>query len=463
MTLDMDSRVNVYPEMDPILNTVSRTAFLQGVERSLMKQTSGLIVALLAVLFSGSGCSDSRNSFPVPPADAKAESFVMEERPFEIGSETYEADYGTITVPENRSKSSSRYIHLPFLRIRSQSKNPAEPIFNFCGGPGTGNMEWDWGIAWTFLSERDFVLVGYRGVDGSSVLDCQEVAAALKGDGDVLSEESMKTIGLAWSTSAERLKAQGVDLDGYTMLECIEDNESVRKALGYTRINLLSASYGTRVAYLYGIRHPEHISRSAMVCVNPPGRFVWEPQTIDAQLKHYAALWSRDSLMSTKSPDLYASMRTVLGAMPHRWLFFSIDPGKVRVVSFVLLFHRKTSAMVFDSYITAERGDPSGLALMSLAYDYVLPSLNTWGDLASKAVSADLDTARDYYTDMDPPEMPLGSPLGKLLWGPIRYARWPTQQVPAEFRKQQHSDVETLLLSGSVDFSTPAENATRVR
>ena len=426
-----------------------------------MKHTRELIITLLVVLLSAFGCSDSRKSFPVPPLGTKANGFIMETRPFEIASEKYEADYGTITVPENRSKSSSRFIHLPFLRIRSQSKNPAEPIFNFSGGPGKSNMTWDWGIAWTFLSEHDFVLVGYRGVDGSSILDCQEVTTALRGDSDVLSEESIRKIGRAWSASAERLEAQGVDLDGYTMLECIEDIESVRNALGYKRIDILSASYGTRVAYLYGIKHPEHIFRSAMVCVNLPGCFVWEPQAIDAQLKYYAALWSKDSLMSTKSPDLYASMRTVLGAMPRRWLFFSIDPGKVRVVSFALLFHRKTSAMVFDSYIAAERGDPSGLALMSLAYDYILPSLGTWGDLASKAVSADLDTARDYCSDMDPPEMPLGSPLSKLLWGPFRYGRWPTQLLPEKFRTRQHSDVETLLLSGSVDFSTPAENATK--
>jgi len=51
--------------------------------------------------------------------------------------------------------------------------------------------------------------------------------------------------------------------------------------------------------------------------------------------------------------------------------------------------------------------------------------------------------------------------MSKLLCGPLRYGRWPTQQLPAKFRKQQQSDVETLLLSGSVDFSTPAENATK--
>ncbi len=423
-------------------------------------QNRNSTIILFLVMISGFGCGERGHRYPVPPTGAGVETFVRETRPFEIGSDKYEADFGAITVPENRSRATSRLITIPFLRIHSQAKNPAEPIFGFAGGPGQSNMSWDWGTAWTFLPRHDFVLVGYRGVDGSAVLDCPEVAKAIQAGDDVLSEESLDAIGRAWTASAERLKAEGVDLDGYTMLECIEDNESVRRALGFERVNLLSESYGTRVAYLYGLRHPERIHRSAMISVNPPGHFVWEPRMVDAQLKYYAALWAKDSSLSRKIPDLYATMRSVLTAMPRRWLFLPINPGKVRVVTFALLFTRKTAAMVFDAYVAAEGGDPSGLALISLAYDYVMPSLTVWGDLASKAVSADFDSARDYRAEMDPAGMPLGSPLSKLSWGPLRTGRWPTRALPEEFRKLQRSDVETLLLSGSIDFSTPAEIAT---
>lgn len=422
-----------------------------------MKQTIDFL--LLAILIYSFSCSDKSYNYPVSPADAKANSFISVSRPFEIGSEKYEADYGTVTVPENRGKSISRLINIPFLRIHSHSKNPAEPIFGFAGGPGASNMKWDWGKASTFLSERDFVLVGYRGVDGSTVLDCPEVTKAFKSSNNLLSEETMKKIGRAWSESAKRLRAQGIDLDGYSILQSIEDNESVRKILGYKRINLLSESYGTRVAYLYGLNHPEHIYRSALISVNPPGHFVWESQMIDSQLKYYATLWLKDSIMSLKSQNLYSTLRTVLNALPDRWLFFSINPGKVKVVTFALLFHRNTAAMVFDAYIAAEQGDPSGLALMSLTYDYVVPSMNTWGDLASKAVSADFDSTRNYCSDMDPSDKPLGSPLSKLLWCPLSFGSWPMEQIPREFRNLQQSEVETLLLSGSIDFSTPAEFA----
>jgi pimeloyl-ACP methyl ester carboxylesterase len=408
-----------------------------------------------------SGCGGNAITYPDPSTQTGDGAFISKAGSVKIGSTEYEADFGTITVLENRNKANSRLIDLPVVRIHSGSKNPQEPIFCFSGGPGSKNMEWDWKAMWYLLPDHDIIIVGYRGVDGSTVLDCPEVAQAFKGNGDLLGEESMKEIGQAWSASAKRLISQGIDLDGYTIIDCIEDNEAVRKALGYERINLISGSYGTRVAYLYGLKHPESINRSVMIGANPPGHFGWDPAMIDIQLKRYSVLWSQDSVMSLKSKDLYADIQHVLNNMPRKWLLFSIDPGKVKVVTFCLLFHRKTAAMVFDTYVAAAQGDPSGLALMSLAYDYILPSMFTYGDLASKAISADFDSTHNYLKEMELSDKPLGSPLSKLLWGPLRYGSWPTQQIPKEFRQLRYSDVETLLLSGNMDFSTPAECATK--
>jgi len=425
----------------------------------MSNRKSRILVLLLMLL--GFGCGGNDHRYPDAPADSRAESIVLESRPFEIGSDTYGADFGTITVPENREKGSSRLISIPFLQVHSHATDQAEPIFALSGGPGQSNMSWDWWTLGTFLRRHDVVIVGYRGVDGSSVLDLPEVTEALEAHGDPVSERSVKAIGRAFAAGADRLRAEGVDLDGYTMLECIEDNESVRRALGYGRIDLLSASYGTRIAYLYGLRHPDRVFRSAMISVNPPGHFIWAPATTDAQLRYYATLWSRDTGMAEKSPDLYATMRTVLTAMPDRWLFFPIDPGKVRVVTFALLFQRKTAAMVFDAYVAAEHGDPSGLALMSLAYDHVIPTMGVWGDFASKAVSADYDSTRNYGAEEDSPDMPLGAPMNRISWGTLSGGCWPMKLLPEEFRKLRQSDVQTLLLSGSIDFSTPAEFATQ--
>ncbi len=365
----------------------------------------------------------------------------------------YVADHGTLRVPENREDPNARLIRLPVTRIRAIGPSPAEPIFHLGGGPGLSNLNFRPPLA--LLEHHDVVLVGYRGVDGSPVLDCPEVSRAMKGvDGDLFSPASRAALAQAIQNGARRLQEQGIDLSGYNIPEVIADLEAARQALGYGRIHLLSQSYGTRVALLYAQQHPERIHRSVMIGVNPPGRFVWEPGKIDAQLAQYGRLWAASPASGGR--DLVEMMRRVNQAMPRRWLFLPIDPGKVKAASFALLFHRGTAAMVFDAYRSAARGDPSGLALLSLVYDFALPGMFNWGDFMAKGFSADYDAGRD-YTDLAAPETIMGSPLAQLFWPSARF--WPAPVLPDEFRRAKPSEVETLLISGSLDFSTPAEYA----
>jgi hypothetical protein len=51
----------------------------------------------------------------------------------------------------------------------------------------------------------------------------------------------------------------------------------------------------------------------------------------------------------------------------------------------------------------------------------------------------------------------LGSPTSLLGWGAAK--GWQTKLIPEELRRVQPSDVEMLLVSGSIDFSTPAQAA----
>jgi len=397
-------------------------------------------------------------SYPEPVLPLSDNAFVSYAGTFKIGSYEYDADYGTIAVPENRNKTASRLIHLPVIRIHARSATPREPIFYLAGGPGQSNMNckpFD-----TLLVEHDFVMVGYRGVDGSTTLDCPEVVDALKRNDDPLSEESLRNLAHAWGASARRFAQQGIDWNGYTIPQTIEDMEAVRLTLKYKRINLQSESYGTRVAYLYGLMHPESIHRTIMIGAAPPGGFLWDSHMVDQQLNDYALLWSRDSLLSARCPDLTGAMRRALQTMPKRYLFFSLNPGKIKIAAFGMLFHRQTAALVFDAFVKADEGDYSGLALLSAAYDYIVPSMFVWGDLASKAVSADLDSVRIIATCTEASNSILGSPMNTLLWKPLLYDRIPIQPLPEELRILRHSDVETLILSGSVDFSDPPKNAT---
>ena len=389
------------------------------------------------------------------PSGARAGQIILAPCTEKINGINYAADCGTLVVSEKRANPVTRLIALPVKRIHSGLSQPAEPIFYLGGGPGISNMGFK-PPAW-LLAEHDIVLVGYRGVDGTPKLDCPEVSKAVLGVGsDLLSPASLDGLGKAMSACAARLQRQGVDLAGYTIPEVAEDMESARIAIGYERIDLLSESYGTRVAQIYADMHPASLLRSAMIGVNPPGHFYWDPAVVDAQVAYYAALWKQAA--GAAAPNLLEAMRSVNQNMPKRWLFLPIDPGKVKIIAFSMLYSRSTAPIIFDAYISAAHGDTSGLALMSMAYNFMMPNMMTWGEFFAKGASADYEPGLDYRAALTPPEAVLGSPMALLIWGSVG-RNWPANMIAAQYRQVQPCDVETLLISGSIDFSTPAQFA----
>jgi hypothetical protein len=164
------------------------------------------------------------------PSGAKAGDVILHDCDYATEKGSYEADCGTLVVPENRHKADSRLIALPITRIRARTTDPAEPIFRLQGGPGLTNMSFE--NASRFADHRDVVLVGYRGMDGSVRLDCPEVESAMKRSTDLLADKSFRARAHAFPACAERLADDGVDLAGYTLPQRVDDLEAARRALG---------------------------------------------------------------------------------------------------------------------------------------------------------------------------------------------------------------------------------------
>jgi pimeloyl-ACP methyl ester carboxylesterase len=423
-------------------------------------------IALLGLMLAA--CGGAKEVPVTVPAGAQAGDLVgLEPCAYKAGDVEYAAGCGTLVVPENRADPHSRLIALPVIRVRATGDDPAEPIFYLSGGPGQSNLGFQ--HLEDVIENHDFVQVGYRGVDGSVVLDCPEISDAIRNARDVLGDESLESYAAAGSGCAERLQAEGVDLAGYTLTETIDDNEDARVALGYERINLLGGSYGTRLEMIYAWMYPESLYRVVMLGVNPPGHFVWDAEVVDAQIEDYARLCAKDPECSTRSDDLAASMRRVSEDMPDRWLFFPIDEGAVQLFTHIMLYESiqpsnmpvpLSGPAAVDMWLAAEGGDASGMALLSISRNMFLPNLWAWGEGLSLAASVDdyYDPARDYRSEFEAPDTILGSPMSLMLWS--MGAEWPTHPVPQEYLQVQPTDVETLLISGSIDFSTPPQFAT---
>ncbi|MCE7980864.1 MAG: alpha/beta fold hydrolase [Caldilinea sp. CFX5] len=450
-----------------LLPQAQRNPWQKAVRTLNINQLWVVLVLLTVLLFVGCGAKDA--PLPVVPEGAQAGDLVdLKPCTYPAGKIEYAADCGTLVVPENRSNPSARLIALPVIRVRALSDSPAEPIFYFQGGPGGTNQHFQYldGL----VDDHDFIQVGYRGVDGSVILDCPEIAEAIRtAPGALLDAAALDAFADASARCATRLGAEGVDLASYTMTAVIDDMEAARAALGYDRINLLGESYGTRLEILYERIYPAVLHRVIMVAVNPPGHFVWEPAAIDAQLEDYAALCAKDAVCSARTDDLIASLRNVSANFPKRWLIFPIDAGGVKLLSFSMLMESTqppgapvplSGPAMIDLWLAAEEGDASGMALITMARS-LLANMAVYGDLLAKGSSGG-DFARhaaDYRTALNPPGAILGSPAS--LFHSALGAGWKSQLIPEQYLPLQASDVETLLVSGSIDFSTPPQFATK--
>ena len=399
------------------------------------------------------------------PSGAHAGELIL--KPCTYGTERggYRADCGTLVVPENRGNPKSRLIALPVKRIRARSAHPGTPIFRLEGGPGITNM--DFSKASRFAGTHDVVLVGYRGVDGSSRLDCPEVVSVLKHSADMLGSKALRAKADAYRACASRLQADGFDLAGYTLPQRVEDLEAARRALGYRRIDLISESAGTRTAMIYSWRHPKSIRRSVMIAVNPPGHFLWSPQTTDAQIRQYSKLCAGDAGCRARTDDLAASMQRTAAHMPDHWLFLPIKRGNVRLASFFGLMDSSSEAapisspMTVDSWLSAANGDASGLWFMSLMADMAFPQAQVWGDVGA-ASRADAGAAKRFFATQAHHESILGDAGTEFIWAGGRLADgWPSNPSDNQYSRVQDSNVETLLVDGSLDVATPPVNATR--
>ena len=98
-------------------------------------------------------------------------------------------------------------------------------------------------MASRFTAKHDVVLVGYRGVDGSTRLDCPEVSSAMGHSRDLLGEQSFRAdargVPLAvlgrpapqrWSPISPAIRSP----------KTVDDLEVARRALGYHQIDLVS-------------------------------------------------------------------------------------------------------------------------------------------------------------------------------------------------------------------------------
>jgi pimeloyl-ACP methyl ester carboxylesterase len=374
------------------------------------------------------------------------------------------ADWGYLLVPENRNTFRPKLLRLQVVRQRATRGASAPPIFYLAGGPGASNLFGSGEIPSRLLERSEVVRVGYRGIDSDPELTCPELTRAWQ-TARPLAALSIERARAVLRACNERLRSSGVDLDGYSLAEVVEDVEALRLALGVAKIRFFAVSWGTQIAYAYAVRHPERVDRMLLVGAGAPERGfdLWDPTLLDRKLAVYARLWREDEARVERLPDPLVSLHQGLASLPREWRGLHVDPDKVRLAAWNLLAETATAGQLFEAVAAAVEGDFAGFALLSWAHDEHLrselarPHGPYDGEFFSKVMSSGLDAERDWARDMDPAGSLLGSPLAKLLWGAASHGGWPIEVVPAEYRTNRRVFAETVVLAGDLDVAAPLE------
>ena len=182
-----------------------------------------------------------------------------------------------------------RYVVVPAMARR---KFP-DPVFLLAGGPGQSAIAVAAATMPLFSrlnNRRDIVFVDQRGTGGSAPLVCPDA------EHESLAEQSDpdRQYRLAVECKAQLLKLPYIrsesDLGLFTTSIAVQDLDAVRRELGAERIDLVGASYGTRVALEYQRQFPKAVRRSVMDGVAPPDMALPASFSLDNQAAFDALL-----------------------------------------------------------------------------------------------------------------------------------------------------------------------------
>lgn len=368
--------------------------------------------------------------------------------PGQAGKFPATAQCANLTVLEDSAKPAGRRLQLPLVKIPTTSKTPGAPVFVLNGGPGSPNLHSNLPTG-QIARDRDVYYLGYRGADGPVVLDCPEIDELVAAP-DLLSAGSLHNLEVAGGVCAQRLEQGGYDLARYSMFGVIDDLEAARAALGAEKINLLSVSYGTRVAQFYARAHPGVIQRSVMAGANPPGHFVFSAHVNDQVLARLAELCRDDQACASRTPDLRASLLKAV-RLGEASAAGGVDDGKSRLGLFVSLYSRAGALAFIDAALAAENGDTQALKAFGDGGAEGLKGV-IWGDILAKGA---LDGYR--YDSLEKSfgasAASMGSPLDMLFQAVMK--RWPRHEPPPAYRRGAYDETETLVLNGDLDVATP--------
>lgn len=377
---------------------------------------------------------------------------------------------GKYEVFEDRTASKGRKIPIKIVVYPATgSEKASDPLFYIPGGPGSSATEDAPYVAQdlaTIRIKRDLVFVDQRGTGGSNPLNCE-----LFDPKNLLSYLTHWNPPAAVAACRKELEKTS-DLRLYVTSIAMDDLDEVRKALGYGKINLSGASYGTRAVMTYVKQHPMSVRSVHLHGVSPfdqfmPKEFPWHTQrALNGVLDECLA----NIECGTTFPDIKKNERAVLETLKKGPVEVDVvvdnKPLKMKLLRDLaaeavryMLYQSRGAGRVPLALNEASKGNFKPLAEAALFYRRVIVATGATGLYLSVTCAEDLPFAKS-VGDRDPDLTFLGN--YRLREQLEACAEWPQGKLRKNYDELVSSDVPALIYSGQWDPVTPPEYGARV-
>ena len=390
---------------------------------------------------------------------------------FENDGQKVQAFEGSIEVPENRNNPDSRLIRVHYLRFPATGNQAGSPVIYLAGGPGGSGIST---VAYPgfrfplFMAMREFgdvIALDQRGTGKSkSAPGCtsrQSIPPNIPLSETLLTQHYR----LAAAECVDFWTSKGVDVLGYTTVESVRDLDQLRQHFGAGKVTLWGISYGSHLALASLKMMPEKIDKVIIASAEGLDQTVKLPARTDAYFERLQSAINEQAKAASSYPDIKALMNRVhqrLDENPVRVMMPQDDAEPIEFLFQRIHMQGLAARMIADPH----RGVPKMLELYAaLDQDIteMLPMIIERAGLNNPYVSFDvMSFAMDVASGITERRRLLveqqseHSLLGNLLNFPMPQLNRVVDGLDLgdEFRQYPHSDVPTLLLTGTLDGRT---------
>jgi len=374
---------------------------------------------------------------------------------------------GTYEVYENRTSRTGRRIALNVVMVPALSGTSIDPVFWLEGGPGGAASQATGPVSQNYLrglrTDRDLVFVDQRGTGKSNPLKCDDIGetpANLDGYfGKLFPAQSIRACRDKLATAA--------DLTQYSTAIAMDDLDDVRNALGYEKINLAAASYGTLSALVYIRQHPTRVRSAFLVGVVTPGFKLPLPFARAAQnaLERLVVDCTVDQGCRTAFPNLRAEFDAVLARFDRGSLVVTMVDPATRQERPVTLEREN-----YVEHIRAMLYSTTGARLVPLVvhkafqqdfgpFQTMATRYNLGGPSTSRGMyfSVTCSEAAPFISEAEIASATIGTFVGdrRVRAHLAACSEWPRADVPRSFTDPVTTDIPIIMFSGDADGSTP--------